>query len=233
MTNTTNERAVVGGNNPPDPIEEIAALHENTLIEAENWSDGVKTKNTAEMDAVDGLLKGMKQAKADAIKAQEKLTQPLHKAWKAELARWKPTHADFQRLIDCLISANAPFKAKLTAEKEAIKRAEWDKANAARLEAERLAREANASDIEAQRAAQAAQQDAKDAENTARVASKDTVKGMRKVNKYEITDRRETVNFIATEFRDDMTEFIEEWVRKNHKAVDIAGVKQWIEKESF
>ena len=36
----TNERAVIGGNNPPDPIDTITAAYESEREESANWTDG-------------------------------------------------------------------------------------------------------------------------------------------------------------------------------------------------
>ena len=36
-----NERAVIGGNNPPDPIDQICATFEASRMEAENWLDSI------------------------------------------------------------------------------------------------------------------------------------------------------------------------------------------------
>ena len=228
-----NEREQIGGNFPPDAIETLCATHENTLIEASNWTDGALVDSVEQMKVVDGLIKDMKAAKKDAVAGQKSESTPHFDAHKAAIARWKPTVEDFQRIIDCLLSSVGPFKKQQAAEKAELARLEWEKVNAARLEAERLAAEANASDLEAQREVEAARQATIDAEKSAKAAAKDTPKGMRKTHKYEITDHREVLHFIAKNHKDDMTAFIEEWVRKNHKAVDIDGCNQWIEKEPY
>lgn len=221
-----------GHNNPPDAIDEVIASHADTLLEAENWADGELVDNEGQMQAVDLLTKEMKAAVKDAKGGQKSESAPHFDAHKAAIARWKPTVEDMQRLVDCLVAANAPFKAKLLADQKAAERAEWDKANAARLEAERLAREANASDVEAQREAQAAAQAAIDAEKAAK-ASKATVKGMRTVHHYEIEDGRLCINWILQNDRDALTAFMDNYAAKNHRTADIAGVKSWTTKESF
>ena len=68
----------------------------------------------------------------------------------------------------------------------------------------------------------------------ATAAQKDIVKGMRSVTKYEITDHRALLNWLAKNDRDAITAFIEEYARKEHKAIANAdGLKVWIEKEAF
>jgi hypothetical protein len=71
------------------------------------------------------------------------------------------------------------------------------------------------------------------AQKLAMQAAKDTVKGIRTVTRYEITDHRALLNFIAKNSRDDVTAFIEEWARKNHKTVTADGLRVWTEKEAF
>ncbi len=220
-------------NNPPDPIEEIAALHADAIEESAHWTDGELVENEGQMKAVDLLTKQMKAAVKDAKAGQKSESAPHFDAHKAAIARWKPTVEDMQRIVDCLVAANAPFKATKLAEQKAQERVEWEKVNKARLEVERLAREANASDIEAQREVEAAKQAAIDAENAAKATGKAKVKGMRWVHHYEITDHRAALHFIAANHKDDMTAFIDEWVRKNHKAVDIDGVDQSKSQEAY
>ena len=99
--------------------------------------------------------------------------------------------------------------------------------------AEKASREADAANIEATRAAAAAMAEAEAAQRASMAANKDTVKGLRTVTRYEITDHRALLNFIAKQARDDVTAFIEEWARKNHKAFAHAdGLRVWQQKEA-
>jgi len=222
-----------GHNNPPDAIDEATAPYADAIVEAQNWLDGEPVENEGQMKVVDALTKQIKSAIKDAKAGQKSESAPHFDAHKAAIARWKPTIDDLTLLSNGLVACVSGYKQKLADEKAAEQRKAWDVANAARLEAERKASQAAASDIEAQREAQAASQAAVDAEKAAKAQSKDTVKGMRKVHKYEITDHREALHFIAKNYRDDVTAFVEEWVLKNHKTVNIDGVSQRIEKEAF
>jgi len=63
---------------------------------------------------------------------------------------------------------------------------------------------------------------------------KDTVKGLRTVTKYEVTDHRALLNWIAKNDRDAITDFINDWARKEHKArANADGLRVWTEKEAF
>lgn len=221
-------------NNPPDPIDAALAPFGDTIAEAENWLDGSAVETEGQMAAVDLLIKGMKAAKKAVEAADESATKPMYDAWKAEKARYKPTLDDLDRLVKGLVSAVDTFKRKLAAEKEAARKEAERLAWEATRAAEQAARTAAASDIEAQRAAAAAMAHAEAAQRASAAADKDTVKGLRTVTRYEITDHRALLNFIAKHHRDDVTAFIEEWARKNHKAFASAdGLRVWQTKEAF
>lgn len=226
--------ATIGHNNPPDPIDQINAAFEADRQEAENWLDGSPVENEQQMKAVDALRKAMRQWRLDLERGQKSAAAPLHDAWKAEVARWKPTIEDAKRHESGLVAAVDAFKRKLAEEKQAAERAAWEAANKARQEAEAKAAAANAADLEAQREAAAAKEAALEAERMAQAARKDQVKGMRSVTKYEITDYRALLHWVAKNDRDAITAFLDEYARKEHKAVANAdGLRVWIEKQAF
>ena len=222
------------GHNGFDPIDEAIAPFGDVISEAEAWLDGQKVETEGQMKAADVLLKGIKAARKAVDEARDLSTKPLHDAWKTEVARWKPTQDDLDRLAKGLIALLDDFKRKLAAEKaEAARKAEaeaWEKTRAAQ-EAARLD---DAGNIEATRAAAAAMEEAEAAQQAAMAAGKDTVKGLRTVTHYKITDHRALLNFIAKNAREDMTAFIEEWARKNHKGFPHAnGLHVWTDREAF
>jgi len=228
-----NAPANIGHNAPPDPIDEALAPYGDAISEAENWLDGAEVENDDQLKAVDGLTKEVKAA-LKAVNAGEKsAAAPLHDAWKAEKARWKPTIEDLTRIRDGLVSAVSKFKAKKLAEQQAAERKAWEEADRKRREAEAAAANAASADIEAQREAAAAKQAAVDAQKAAQAAGKETVKGMRKVTRYEITDHKAALHDIAKNHRDALTQFIEAFVASNHKKMTIEGVRVWEEKEAF
>jgi hypothetical protein len=229
-----NAPAVIGHNNPPDPIDEALAPFGDVISEAESWLDGQKVENEGQMKAADVLLKGVKAARKAVDDARDTATKPLHEAWKGEVARWKPTQDDLDRLAKGLVALLDDFKHKLAAEKEAARkeaeRLAWEETR----KAQEAARLADASNIEATRAAAAAMEAAEEAQRKAAEAAKDTVKGLRTVTKYEVTDHKALLNWIARNDRDAITDFINEWARKEHKACANAdGLRVWTEKEAF
>lgn len=225
--------STIGHNNPPDPIDTALAPFGDAIEEAQNWLDGQPIENEEQLRATDELLKTIKTAIKELNTARDEATKPLHEAWKAEIARWKPTQDDLERISKGIVAAQDPFKRALAAKKEAEKRAAWEAAEKARKAAEEAALSAKASDIEAQRDAAEKAALAQRAAEEASAKQKDKVKGMRTVHLYEIEDHRAALHWIAQNDREAMTAFIAAYVAKNHKDAEIAGVRRWTEKEAF
>ncbi len=225
--------AAIGHNNPPDPIDLALEPFDAVLIEAANWTDGSTVENDDQLGATDALLKELKAARKAVDQARDEYTKPLHEAWKSEVARWKPTQDDLDRQVKCLIAAQAPYKAKLAAEKEAARIAAEREA-AEKAEAARQAHlAANAASIEEQRRADDLLKEAEQAQKAAARAAKDTVKGMRTVQVYAIDSHRDALRWIVENDRQSVTDFIEEYVRLNFKSRTISGVTVTTTKEAF
>ena len=228
-----NPRAKIGGNNPPDPIDLALEPYGDIIEEAANWLDGATVENEAQLKATDKILKALKDARKAVDTARDEVTKPLHEAWKGEVARWKPTQDDLDRQVKCLIAAQAPFKAKLLAEKEEAARKAQAEADA-KVEAARQAHlAANSASIADQRKADELLKEAEEAEKAASRAGKDTVKGMRTVQGFEIESHKAALHWIASHDRDALTLFIEEYVRRNFKLRTIDGVNVETKKEAF
>lgn len=225
----------VGHNNPPDPLDEALAPYADFIAEAETWLDGELVADEGQMRAVDDLAKQIKAAKRDVTAAQKTESAPLHDAWKAALARYKPTIDDLDKLTKGLAGLVNDFKTKLAEEKRAAERAAWESAEKKKREAEAKSAQANVTNIEAQREAEAAKAEAIEAEKAAQAARRDTksVTGLRTVTKFEITSHTDALNDIVRHDREAVVAFIDDYVRRNHKARPIAGVRTWTDKEAF
>jgi len=226
--------ATIGHNAPPDPIDEATAPFADIISEAEGWLDGQAVETEGQMQAADALIKGVKAARKAVDDARDIATKPLHEAWKGEVARWKPTQDDLDRIVKGLVALVDRFKRKLAAEKEAARkeaeRLAWEKTRAA----QEAARVADAANIEATRAAAAAMAEAEEAQRQAQAAGKDTVRGLRTVTQYEVTDHRALLHWIAKNDRDAITAFVDDYARKEHKVIANAeGIRVWQEKEAF
>jgi hypothetical protein len=225
-------RGRIGHNLPPDPLDEAIAPFADYVAEAENWLDGTPVTNEAQMRAVDAILAQIKGAEKAVTAAQKSEAAPLHDAWKAALARYKPTLDDLDRIKRGLIATVDAFKRKLAAEKaeEARKAREAQEAAAAALREARA--KADAANIEQQRAIADAEREAEIARIKAAVAEKGaTVKGMITKTFYAIDDHRALLHWIAANDRDAMTAFIEEYARRNHSLTrPMDGLRVWSEK---
>ena len=228
-----NAPAKIGHNAPPDPIDDALAPYGDAISEAENWLDGQRVENEGQMKAVDAILRQIKAAEKAVKDAEESEAKPIYDQWKAAKARFTPTLTDLDKIKRGLAALVNDFKKKLAAEKAEAERLARMEAARKMREAEEAARKADAADIEAQREAIAMREVAAAAQEAAQAASKDTVKGLRTVTRYEIEDHRAALHWIATNDREAITAFIEEYVRKNHKTAAIDGVRVWQEKEAF
>tara|TARA_R110002126_G_scaffold73946_1_gene184510 strand:- start:4792 stop:5481 length:690 start_codon:yes stop_codon:yes gene_type:complete len=228
-----NDRAIIGGNNPPDPLETVVSQYDDIISEATLWTDGEPVTTEAQMLSVDALIKGFKTYRADLAKAGKERTEPLHRAWKAEVAAVKVYTDDADRIQAALVASVAPFKSALAAEKEAARRAAWQAAQDAERAAEELARAADVSNLDAQREADAARHAALEAKKAASAAQKDTVKGLRSVQYHDIASMRDLVNWIATNDKPAMAAFAEAYAAKNHKDIPDAIVRSFTKMEAF
>ena len=228
-------QAAIGHNFPPDPLDDALAPYGDAITEAENWLDGSPVENEGQMKAVDALLRQIKAAEKAVKDAEESEAKPIYDTWKAAKARYAPTLTDIERIKKGLVAVVDAFKRKLAAEKAEAERKARAEAEAARRAAEEAARKADVADLEAQRQAAEAKAAADLAMAQAAAAAKDTVKGLRKVTRYEITDHRALLHWIASNDREEITAFIEEYARRHHKgkAFMAAGLRVWDEKEAF
>lgn len=221
-------------NIPPDPIDEALAPFGDVISDAEGWLDGTAVETEGQMKAVDALIKDMKAAKKAVEAAEESEAKPIYDQWKLAKERYKPTLTDLDRIVKGLVATVDAFKRKLAAEKEAARREAERLAWEETRKAQEAARLAAANDLEAQRAAAAQAEAAETAQRAAQAAAKDTVKGMRTVTKYEVTDHRALLHWIAKNDKDAVYAFIEEWARRNHKDHQAAeGLRVWTEKEAY
>lgn len=222
-----NERAVIGGNHPPetiDPMEAIQSQFDDTFSEVANWLDGSPVETEAQMKAVDALIASVKEAEKAAKDAKEAEYRPHKAAGDAVIARWKVFLDDLDRQRKGLAAAVDAFKRKLAAEKaeaERKARAEAERKMRAAREAEERA---NAADLEAQRAAAMAKAEAEEAVKAAREASKDTVKGLRAVTEYVVIDGTGLARWMWQNAREEMEGFMADYARRNK--LELPGITE-------
>jgi len=228
-----NDLSPIGHNNPPSPIETTIAPFSDAIEEAQNWLDGERVENEDQMNAVDAILKDVRSAGTALAAAQKEATAPLHDAWKAEIALWKPAADDLEAMKKGLAALVGDFKKKLAAEKEAARRAAWAESQRLEREAREASETADVANIDAQREAAAKMAAAQEAKQAAIAAQKGTVKGLRTVTHHNVEDMRGLVNWIATNDKPAMAAFADEYARKNHSNIPDAIVRTWTTKEAY
>lgn len=161
-----NERAVIGGNNPPVELFEQSELTLNDLYEeAGHWLDGKEVETPEELDAISMLLDNLRKAEKliDGNRKTEK--KPHDDAGNAVQEKYKPLIDKAKLAQDTCKKAMQPYmleQERIRQEQERIAREEAE-------QAEREALEAAQSVQSLEQAEQAAEaiQDAKDAQKTA------------------------------------------------------------------
>ena len=223
----------IGHNNPPDPIDEATAKWAGAIHEAEGWLDGEPVQTDEQEATVTELLREIKAAIKSVNAARDEATRPLHEAWKAEVARWKPTQDDLDRIAKGLAKITEAHRKRRAAEKEAARRAAWEQAEAARRAAAEAQARADAADIEAQREAARLAAEAQAAKQAASAAQRDRQAGLRTVHMHEVTNHQAAMLWIAENDKPALLEFIEQYAAKHHRAAPIAGVRTWTEQRAF
>ncbi len=227
-----------GHNQPPedpkiDPVAEALKEYVDTMAEADNWLDGEKVETEAQMDAVDAILKTIRKAGTAMGKAEKAYVGPRHKAWQDAKALWAKPITDLKNQKTGLAKLVSDFKIKLAKEKE-------EAARLARIAAKKLEDDAKAAiaaadkgNIEEVREAEAKVEDAKIAKQESSAANKDTVKGLRTVHHHAVDDYKAAINWIATNDKDAIRAFVDEYAKRNHRDSNISGVRSWSEKAAF
>lgn len=220
-------------NNPPDPIDTALAPYGDDIAEAETWLDGKPIENEGQMQAVDTLRKSIRAARQAVEAAEKSACAPLHDAWKAEKARFKPTLDDLtDRLEKGLVALVDGFKRKLSAEKAEAERIARAEAAAAAAIARDAARAADATNVSTMRAAAEAQAAAEAAARRAADASRDQVKGLRTVMETVVVNDLELARWLWANDREAVLAFNAERARK--LKLNIPGVvEQRSEKRAY
>jgi hypothetical protein len=185
---TDNPRAVIGGNLPPSPIDQINAAHDAVITEAALWLDGSHVQTEAQMNAVDALRRAARDWRLDLERGLQDSLAPILAAEKAGRASWAPSIKEAKRYEAGLVAVVAAFKTRLAAEKAERERAARAAADEALRVAQEARRQADAMDLDAQRESDRLMAEAEAAKKAAAVAAKDGVKGMRLVTHYYVID---------------------------------------------
>jgi hypothetical protein len=138
------DEAGIGHNSGKDPVDaltELTELADEVLTDARNDLQKLGpvdlTKwQKADADRMQNHVTAIRALKAKVEPARNAATQPLHKAWKDEVARWKPIEDRIEAAINYLNEAVQAFvraeEARILAEREAAAKAERERQEAER-----------------------------------------------------------------------------------------------------
>jgi hypothetical protein len=160
--------ATLLANAPADPATLFREEIDDLLLEARNYLDGEPIANEQQAEAVSSLLNRLRRVAKDADEARKTEKKPHDDAAKAVQAKWTP-------IIDKAALASSTAKQALAPWLQQVEEKQRAEAEAARVEAERLARIA----AEAHATASGNLQESEDAERlmkAAAAAAKDAAK---------------------------------------------------------
>lgn len=173
MDTLTNDRAIMGGNNPPpydpDKLADLSGsvdewMRASTDIRAKH--NPISSESEAQLltDHIGGL-RGLAK-KVDAARVEAK--KPHDEAAKAVQAAFTPLTDRIKRALDAMLAMQGDWLTRKNEEERRRKAEEQRLADAARAEAERAAREAAASgDLDAEVEAERKRKEAEDLEKLA------------------------------------------------------------------
>lgn len=236
-----NPRAIIGGNNPPEPtpFELVTAEINDLFDEARNFADGQPIDSEALHDAITELYDRLHDAgkRADALRVEEK--KPHDDAVKAIQSKWNPFIQEKKGKVALGKSALGELLAawrKKKADEAAAEARRLADIAAAEAEAARAALQASSGNLEARVIAEQQVDNAKAWEKAAKRADKaaTTGLGLRTVWHGTVEDWEAAMNWAydrdAGRFRELVQGMVDEAVRMGTRTVP--GVRVWDEKRA-
>lgn len=230
--NDMNPRAVIGGNAPPDPLDEAISAYSETLELAEGILTGHPVQNDAQMRQVDEVAKSLKEAKKAVEDAKEGEYRHFKEGCDRIIQKYQPTLKDLDMQIKVCNAMVNDFKvAKLKAQEEEQRRKDAE-ARRKMQQAEDALRAANAADLDAQRETEVKAREAKEAVHASAEAKRDQVKGLRTVTDTVVIDDLKLARELWVNHRSEVTAFNADLARR--LKLNIPGiVEQHQRKEAF
>lgn len=229
-------------NNPP-PIAEWGLTIDDLFAEAQNWCDGEPISTEGQAEEITKLIGMLEKAMKGASAAADAEKKPLHDAWKAKIAEWKPLLEKCEKAIRAAKRAMTPWLEIVAAEnrrkqEEASKAAE---AAAARLREQAIASR-ESSDLRDDDVREQLERDAEEAAKAARIAAseKAVVRGggktvtLRDVWLVAINDRKALLQHYMRLRPDDLEAWLYDQARRDVRegARHLPGCNIWSEKKA-
>lgn len=223
-----NPRAVVGGNNPPEPtpFETVSVSINDLYGEAKLWLDGEPVSTQEQASALNTLQTRIREAAKLAEKCRKDEAKPFDDGKKEVQERYKPVIAKADQADDAVKAALKPYLLALQAEQDRIAKAAREEAARKQQEAVAAMRERDASNLQQREDAEKLVRDAKEAEEAARRAEnakahakgEGRATGLRTVYRPVLTDRRAAAAWVWSNHTDDLMTFIQNLAEKAVRA---------------
>ncbi len=227
---------MIGHNNPP-AIDAFGMALDDAYATAKDFLDGSPIETQGQADAVGRIVSEVKKIRKDADAARAEEKRPHDEAAKAVQAKWKPLLDRADTIVTAAQRPLTTYLAKLAAQQAEVERlARQEAARAAQvaIEAQRQAdgveaiEEAKRLQKEADAAAKAA---AKAGNAKAHVAGVDRAIGLRSSKVATVTDRRAALNWIAKHDPDALSQFVDDYARRNAPTRPMDGVEVTVERK--
>lgn len=230
-----NERAVIGGNNPPEPTpyeeshQAIKDLHDEALL----WLDGEPVTTQEQADALNTLKDKIKKAAKKAEENRQTEIKPHQDHVNAIQAKYNELIGKNKTVTGLAVKAEDAVNAALRPYLIELDRQQQEAARLAREEAARKQEEAmaamrarDAANLAEREAAEKLVKEAKAAEEAARKAEnakahakgEGRATGLRTVYRAVMTDKKEAAAWLWVERNEELMAFVQEQADKAVRA---------------
>lgn len=236
MTNE-NERAVIGGNNPPSPYDLVKEKIDGLYDEAKLWLDGESITSQEQADEIQKLMRLIQAAEKEADEARKDEAKPhddakaaIQERYNLLIGKTKSVTGKTVKAVEACKKALAPWLQKLEEERLEREAAAKKEAEAAAQAAMEAMRQRTGGNLEQSERAEQLVKDAKAAEAVARRIGneKATAKGFGRAASLRISYVAEVIDYTAfarfvwQHYRVELCNFLDELARQivargNHK----------------
>ena len=226
---TDNERAVIGGNNPPSPYELVKDKIDGLYDEAKLWLDGEKITSQEQADEIQKLMRLIQAAEKEADEARKDEAKP-HDDAKAEIqerfnlliGKTKSVTGKTVKAVEACKKALAPWLEKLELERLAREEAALKEAEEKNRLAMEAMRQRTGDNLEQSERAEQLVKDAKAAESIARRIGneKATAKGFGRAASLctsyvaEVTDYTAFARYVWQHHKAELSIFLDDLARQ-------------------
>ncbi|MFK4060767.1 hypothetical protein [Brucella anthropi] len=232
-----NERAVIGGNNPPSPYNLVKDKIDGLYDEAKLWLDGESITSQEQADEIQKLMRLIQAAEKEADEARKDEAKPhddaktaIQERYNLLIGKTKSVTGKTVKAVEACKKALAPWLQKLEEERLEREAAAKKEAEAAAQAAMEAMRQRTGDNLEQSERAEQLVKDAKAAEAVARRIGneKATAKGfgraasLRASYVAEVTDYTAFARYVWQHHKVELSSFLDDLARQivargNHK----------------